>query len=122
VLPGAEAGGGSLGEQQELPLPQSAGLITTAFPFDRAALERAVDQFFDQLEGLGTGPLSEQGTGRVLPLSLAVFGALTAVEVARRRLRSKGSDWKSSTRQDALGSEELLGFPELPGSWSTRLT
>ncbi|MGC8638748.1 MAG: hypothetical protein ACP5XB_02585 [Isosphaeraceae bacterium] len=122
TLPPAVVTSGTPGAGEELPLPQSAGLITSAAPFDRAALERAVDQFFDQLEALGTGQLAEQGTARVLPLSLALLGAVTVVEMARRRLRSRGTGWKSAARQDALGSEELLGFPELPGSWSTRLT
>ena len=67
-------------------------------------------------------PLADPGTTNVLPLSLALLGTVTAVEVARRRLRAKGGAWKSAARQDPLGSEELLGFPELPGSWSTRLT
>jgi hypothetical protein len=122
TLPPAVVTSGTPGAGEELPLPRSAGLITSAAPFDQAALERAVDQFFDQLEALGTGQLSEQGTARVLPLSLALLGAVTVVEVARRRLRSRGTGWKSAARQDPLGSEELLGFPELPGSWSTRLT
>jgi hypothetical protein len=108
--------------QGELPLPQSAGLIADILPFDRASLEEAVDQLFEHLEDLGVGQLVEQGPTRVLPLSLALLGTVTAVEVARRRLRSSPGCGQSVRRRDALGSEELLGFPELPGSWSTRLT
>ena len=108
---------------EEPSLPQSAGMITCAIPFDRAALEQAVDQFFAHLEeGLGMGELPDQGTARVLPLFLTVLGTVSVVELARRRLRSRGAGWKSAARQVPLGSEELLGFPELPGSWSTRLT
>jgi len=110
------------GNPTKLLLPQAAGLIASAVPFDQAALERAVDQFFDQLEGLGMSQFVEQGPTRVIPLSLAVLTTVTAVEVARRRLKSRTGERKATERQNPLGSEELLGFPELPGSWSTNLT
>ena len=110
------------GNQEEIPLPHAAGLVAGVLPFDRASLEQAVNQFFDRLEDLGVGQFVEQAPSRVLPLSLTVIGAVTAVEVARRRFRSKTNGGISTRRQDALSSEELRGFPELPGSWSTRLT
>ena len=110
------------GNQEEIPLPHAAGLVAGVLPFDRASLEQAVDQFFDRLEDLGVGQFVEQAPSRVLPLSLTVIGTVTAVEVARRRFRSKTNGGISTRRQDALSSEELRGFPELPGSWSTRLT
>ena len=110
------------GNQTKLLLPQAAGLIANAVPFDQAALEKAVDQFFDQLENLGMGQLVEQGPTRVIPLSLALLSTVTAVEVARRRLKSRTGERKATERQNLHGSEELLGFPELPGSWSTNLT
>jgi hypothetical protein len=110
------------GNQTKLLLPQAAGLIANAVPFDQAALEKAVDRFFDQLEDLGMGQLVEQGPTRVIPLSLALLSTVTAVEVARRRLKSRTGERKATERQNPLGSEELLGFPELPGSWSTNLT
>jgi len=108
--------------QTKLLLPQAAGLIANAIPFDQAALEKAVDQFFDKLEDLGMGNLVEQGPTRVIPLSLAVLSTVTVVEVARRRLKSRTGERPATERQNPLGSEELLGFPELPGSWSTNLT
>jgi hypothetical protein len=110
------------GSQTKLLLPQAAGLIASAVPFDRAALEKAVDRFFDQLEDLGMGQLVEPGPTHVIPLSLALLSTVTAVEVARRRLRSRTGETKATERQNPLGSEELLGFPELPGSWSTNPT
>src|SRR5271157_4159837 len=110
------------GNQTKLLLPQAAGLIANAVPFDQAALEKAVDQFFDQLEALGMGQIAEQGPTRVIPLSLALLSTVAAVEVARRRLKSRTGERKITERQSPLGSEELLGFPELPGSWSTNLT
>ena len=110
------------GSQTKLLLPQAAGLIANAVPFDQAALAKAVDQFFDQVESLGMGQLAEQGPTRVIPLSLALLGTATAVEVARRRLKSRTGEGKATERQNPLASEELLGYPELPGSWSTNLT
>ena len=110
------------GNQTKLLLPQAAGLIANAVPFDQAALEKAVDQFFDQLENLGMGQLVEQGPTRVIPLSLALLSTVTAVEVARRRLKSRSGERNATERHNPLASEELLGFPELPGSWSTNLT
>jgi hypothetical protein len=112
----------SSGNQTKLLLPQAAGLIANAVPFDEVALEKAVDQFFAQLEGLGMGQLVEPGPTRVIPLSLALLSTVAAVEVARRRLQSRTGERKATERQNPLGSEELLGFPELPGSWSTNLT
>ena len=110
------------GNQTKLLLPQAAGLIANAVPFDQAALEKAVDQFFEQLENLGMGQLVEHGPTRVIPLSLALLSTVTAVEAARRRLKSRTGERKATERQNPHGSEELLGFPELPGSWSTNLT
>ena len=109
-------------QQSKLLLPQAAGLIASALPFDEAAVEKAVDQFFDQLEELGMGQISEQTPPRVLPLSIALLGTVTAVEVARRRLKARNSASQANERKNPLDSEELLGFPELPGSWSTNLT
>jgi len=103
-------------------LPHAAGLISEVIRFDRASLEGAVDQFFEQLEDLGAGPLTEPGSLRALPLSLTVIGAVAGAEITRRRLRAKGGASHDTRRRDPLGSEDLLGFPELPGSWSTRLT
>ena len=109
---------------QELPPPHAAGLIADLLPFDRASLGQAVDRFFDQLEDLdlGMGQLVDQEPTRVIPFSLAVLGTVTALEVARRRLTSKPVVLKVTAGPGSRGSEQLLGFPELPGSWSTRLT
>jgi hypothetical protein len=106
-----------------LPLPHAAELVTDAVPFDRASLEHAIDRFFDRLEELGVGELLvEQGPAHAIPLSLALLSTVTAVELARRRFQPSTSAGTATRRRHSLGSEELLGFPELPGSWSTRLT
>jgi hypothetical protein len=110
------------GERAESPLPHAADLIAEVMPFDRASLETAVDQFFDQLEDLGVGQWVETGPIEMLPLSLAVMGTVAAAETIRRRFRSKPAGGRITRRRDSLGSDDLMGFPELPGSWSTRLT
>jgi hypothetical protein len=121
--PPAAALDGSAGVKlAELPLPHRGGLIAGAIPLDQASLEHAVDVFFNQLEGLGMGQVAEQGPSRMIPFALTVVGSVAAVEVARRRLRERAGGWRPSRGQYPPGSEELLGFPELPGSWSTRLT
>jgi hypothetical protein len=112
----------SLGDRIGSLLPHAAGLIAEVMPFDRSSLEDAVDQFFDQLEDLGAGQLAEAGPVQMLPLSLTVVGTVVVAEAARRRLRGKPGGGHDTRRRDPLGSEDLMGFPELPGSWSTRLT
>jgi len=117
----AQASGGeplTSGDRGESRLPHAAGLIAEAIPFDRATLEHAVDRFFDQLEELGVGQLAEPGLPRVLPLTVTVIAAVAGAEIARRRLRVQGSGGRDPRRRDPIGSEDLLGFPELPGSWS----
>jgi hypothetical protein len=110
-------------ERLLLPLPHAAELVTEAVPFDRASLEHAIDQFFNRLEELGAGDLLvEQGPAHTIPLSLALVGTVAAIELARRWFHPTSEDDKAAHRQRSIGSEELLGFPELPGSWSTRLT
>src|SRR5271157_1281583 len=109
------------GNQTKLLLPQAAGLIANAVPLDPAALEKAVDQFFDQLESMGKQQLAEERPVSVIPLSCALHKTITAIEVTRRPMKSGSGKRKATERQSPLGSEELLGFPELPGSWSTNL-
>jgi len=121
----AQASGGeplTSGDRGGSRLPHAAGLIAEVIPFDRATLEHAVDRFFDQLEDLGVGQLAEPVLPRVLPLTLTVIAAVAGAEIARRRFRDRGCGGRDPRRRDPIGSEELLGFPELPGSWSTRLT
>jgi hypothetical protein len=97
-------------------------LVANAVPFDQSVIEKAVDQFFDQLESLGMARLVEPGSTRLIPLSLALLGTVTVVEIARRRLKSRTGEIKAEESLNPLASEELLGYPELPGSWSTNLT
>jgi hypothetical protein len=106
---------------EEVLEPHAAGLMARVLPFDQRSLEEAVDQFLDQLHELNAGGFIEPSPIRIIVASAAVIGAGVAVEAGRRRLspRRRG---RLTRAWDANESEELLGFPELPGSWSTRWT
>jgi hypothetical protein len=106
-------------EDEILP-PHAAGLIASVLPYDQRSLEEAVDHFLDQLQELNVGSLIEPNPIRTIVMSAVVIGAGVAVETARRRLSPRRRRNQSPRLWDASESEELLGFPELPGSWSTR--
>jgi len=97
-----------------------ADLIADLIPFDRAALERSIDRFIDQLDDDDGRQLGERWPARMLLFSTALAGGMLALDVLRRlRQRSAARGLRVRTRQ-ARG--DVLGFPELPGSWSSRLT
>jgi hypothetical protein len=122
VLPGIGVDSPYGPGQTKLLLPEAAGLLAEAVPLDQATLGKAVDRFFDQLEALDAGQLAEFVPSPGLRLSLALLGTAAAAELTRRRLKSKAGSIKPAERQNPLSSEELRGYPELPGSWSTYLT
>jgi hypothetical protein len=108
------------GEPDEALPPHAAGLMASALPHDQRSLEEAVDQFLDQLHELNVGSLIEPDPIRALVVSAALISAGVIVETARRRLSPRRRRNQSTRVWDANESEELLGFPELPGSWSAR--
>ncbi|HKM54453.1 MAG TPA: hypothetical protein VJY33_13665 [Isosphaeraceae bacterium] len=108
--------------QEILALPHAAGLISEALPQDGRSLQEAIDQLLDRLPELDLGQFKDGGPGRVVPYSLLLFGALVAAFAVRRRLQVKGVGAMVSRERDSRESDELMGFPELPGSWSTRVT
>jgi hypothetical protein len=101
-------------------LPRAAGLIASLLPHDQRSLETAVDQFLDELHDLGAGSLIEPSPIRALVASASLIGVGVAVEATRRRLSSRRRRSRSARPWDVGDGEELLGFPELPGSWSAR--
>jgi len=104
----------------ELPQPESDDLIAHLFPFDRATIAVAIDRFFQQLEDFGAGDLAEPGLAHLVLLSAALASTLTALEVVRRRRRRVAVSL-GRAGEFACGSDHI-GFPELPGSWSSRLS
>jgi hypothetical protein len=109
AVPGdaADAPAAPEGDPGEGPPPRGAGLIANVLPFDRPALDRAVDRFFAHLEDLD---VRQPATLIRVSSTLAVLAAAVALEVARRWYRS---------RDDASVQGDLLtcGVPEWPGPW-----
>jgi hypothetical protein len=103
-------------------LPHAAGLIAEALPLDGRSLQQAIDQFLDRLSELDLGRFNEEGPALLVPYSLVLFGAVVATALLRRRLQIKGTGAMASRQRDSRENDDLMGFPELPGSWSTRVT
>jgi hypothetical protein len=101
-------------DSREIPAPRGAGLIADVLPVDRAALEEAVNRLLDRFEDLAA---PSEGQAPWLSPTLALGLAAAALEVARRRLRRKLGGRNGRLR----GGLVLLGFFELPGSWTEKL-
>jgi hypothetical protein len=105
----------------ESPGPEKADLIGNVLPFDRAALGRAINHFFQQIEDLEPGEFAGQGPRDFVILSLAMASTLLALELFRRRCRwgpASGGILGWAPRE----SKDQIGYPELPGSWPSRLS
>ena len=108
---------------QEIPaLPHAAGLIAEVLPQDGRSLQEAIDQLLDRLPELDLGQFKDGGPAQVVPCSIVLLGALVAAFAVRRRLQVKGAGAMVSRERDSREDDDLMGFPELPGSWSTRVT
>jgi hypothetical protein len=97
-------------------------LMSVAPPFDRASLERAVDHFFRQLDEFEVRELVGRDLTRVVFVSLGLASTIAALELARRRLGRWTRTGQGTRSRETLVSGNELGFPDLPGSWSSRLT
>jgi hypothetical protein len=100
----------------EVPSPQRSSLLTNFGAFDRASLERAIDQFLRQFDVLGSDSGPHQGPSDVLVELLAVAVALTAWKMIPRMLGSSRKDEAGLEGVDVASS--LDGLSGLPGSWS----
>jgi hypothetical protein len=101
---------------QEVPAPQRSSLLTNFGAFDRASLERAIDQFLHQFDALGSEFGTHQGPSDVLVELLAVAVALTAWKMIPRMLGPARKDEAGLEGVDVASS--LDGLSGLPGSWS----
>jgi hypothetical protein len=108
-------------ELDQLSRPASADLIASMFPVNRASLEKAIDRFFPQIDGLKVRDMVRQGPLPVVLLALALSSTLTALELVRRRWARRKTSGDVRLLAPAA-SGDLVGFPELPASWSTRLS
>jgi hypothetical protein len=104
-----------------LPNPLSADLIANVLTSDRGALDRAIDQFFKQVDELDGSGAGGQGPARIVFLTAALAGSFAGLDIVRRRWRrgKSGDDFRA---HNPAGGGDHIGFPELPGSWSSRLT
>ncbi|WP_165223826.1 hypothetical protein [Aquisphaera insulae] len=103
-----------------LPALEGAGLIAEALPVDGRSLQAAIERFLDRLTDLTPGESDPAAPSRGGPISVGVLGLLAMTLAARQRLRNRQPS--SSARREERDGEQSLEFPELPGSWSTRLT
>jgi hypothetical protein len=90
---------------------------------EMASVEAALDRFmsrWDELESDGSGPFR---LVRLLGFSLTFAGVGTLLEFARRRalrVRQRGHIQPGACRTGPVPRGMLVGFPELPTSWSRR--
>ena len=93
--------------------PRCADLAGDFLPFDRAALERAVDRFLDQFEGLTTELARfDASTAAVAPTTLAAGRPRPVCHPAASALAAPAGD-------AALNDQERFSyFTGLPKSWS----
>jgi hypothetical protein len=112
----------ALDKVDELPRPSGYDLIAGVLPFEPSSLIRAIDRFFEEFDDLGTKDLTPQRSAQLIALSATLTGAITAMELVRRRWSYRKTERDSARVRDPLDRGVRLGFPELPGSWSSRLT
>jgi hypothetical protein len=106
----------------DLAQPVGADLIGGLLPFQSESIQRVVDQFVNELEELRAGEAILSRPRNVVVLTSAALGTIAAAEVLRRRMQTRPrANVRSGGRSGSSGSE-TIGFPELPGSWSTRYT
>jgi hypothetical protein len=106
-----------MGDRPEEPSPQGAGLIADVFPFDRFALDEAIDRFLARIEDLDP---RQAATMERVSATLAILAAAVALEVVRRQFRYRhDSEDGRGPRVAAAGGDPLpLGLPGWPGPWS----
>ena len=97
------------------------GLLASALPFDGASLKLAIDQCSRQLSEMHNGDRPGRRSVPLLIYSLATASTFAALDLVRRRFRP-ARDSRNARVTDSLGGTGALGFPEQPGSWSSRLS
>jgi hypothetical protein len=105
-----------------LPRPMGADLIGEFLPFQRTSLDRVVNRFFEQFDDVDVRAFVEHNPAHIVFLSLTLTSTVVALDLARRRWRKQSVLTADVRVRDPRASRDHLGFPELPGSWSSRLT
>jgi hypothetical protein len=100
------------GEQAEersvlLPSPLISGALTALPPLDLAAVRRSMQQFLEEIDGMGRGlAVDQDGTGLLLGI-IAGGAAVAACEIARRQ-------WRRPDGRLAGDDHRTLGFTPEP--------
>jgi hypothetical protein len=107
--------GGERRVDLETPRFREADVLASCRPFERGALERAIDRFLEHLGGSDSSVLPGLlPFSNMVPGVVVVVGTVLAIETLRRRGCNDRDD--SSTGDQAEGVEHP-GFPGLPGRW-----
>jgi hypothetical protein len=101
--------------------PNAADVIAGLVPFDRKSLERAIDRFVEQLDDAAGREVVGRSPARMILFTTLLAAGALALEVACRRTRGRSPAVRLQSRGHGI-REVLPGFPELPGSWYSRLT
>jgi hypothetical protein len=109
-------------EADGLPRPIGADLIGELLPFQRTPLDRILNRFLEQFNDVDVQEFVEHNPIHVVFFSLTLSSAAVALDQVRRRWRQRSLLAADVRVRDPLASRDLFGFPELPGSWSSRLT
>jgi hypothetical protein len=95
--------------------PRFADLISDCMPVDRATLERAIDKFLDQFEGIAVELTHLGASTNMLSMVSAIACTAVAAEVVIRQRRAGGA-WPGALAAD--DGDGLAALPGLPNSWS----
>jgi hypothetical protein len=94
--------------------PSYAGLASGFLPLDRAAFEKAVDQFLEQFESIAAELVDFEPSARIFAtMSVVALSAFACVVVIQKRQRSLAA--AGTAAGDEAGFSYLTG---LPHSWS----
>ena len=94
--------------------PHMSGILESVVPFDREAVQAAVQQLLTQLEDLGGDAASWLARLNLSPWVVAVAVGLTACDVVRRRQQKALSGLVLTDEQGT----PITWFPGLAGVWS----
>jgi hypothetical protein len=80
--------------------PAHADLATSFLPFDRASVERAIDEFLDHFDRLGNG-LTDLGVAAHLAPGVVSLAAAALVSHVALKRRGRGDDWRTGGDAEA---------------------
>ncbi len=100
----------------EATLSRGADLLAAFSPFERAALEHAIDRFLGEIGELGTVLSTLDVKTCLIPNLMAAAGAVAVFEAVRRRVRGPSGGEDEDAEED--GHAGPPGLPGLPRGWA----